>query len=287
LFDTFELEDVLLTLSGETSGVANLRVPGKKLREDFILREKDSIGVAFHMYSITAGPSQTTFQFPETIPYVMESGETVGFPALPVMKNATITADPSDVSVKINGVSYPGAVSTLNAITGELTLISAPPAGATVEFTYLIQNERTISITNTEASRILDYIYVFGGACPDPIQITTGTILKEYVNFLSDYSHGIKVSYFNKGTKQIEEHVFSGPVFELYDVSEDQIGAPGSFQNALIKIKNPIHSENPLTHSESYDFMDDNVVRFRKKTFKELLPDRTFRDITLMEMMAV
>ncbi|GAG54482.1 unnamed protein product, partial [marine sediment metagenome] len=50
---------------------------------------------------------------------------------------------------------------------------------------------------------------------------------------------------------------------------------------------NPVSLGNPLDFAGEYGFLNDKVVRFRKKTFKELLPSRTFRTLELMEMMAV
>ena len=157
---------------------------------------------------------------------------------------------------------------------------------ALVEFTYKILNTRTCTIIDINRTRILDYIYVFPSACPDPIVIEAGLVLRENVNFLDDYSDGIKMVFFNKDTQQIEKHIFSGPVFEMYDASLDQIGPPETFPNALVRIEG-MCSGNPLKITEDYGFLNDELVRFRKKTFKELLPDRTFRTLELTEMMSV
>ena len=106
----------------------------------------------------------------------------------------------------------------------------------------------------------------------------------EYYGFLSDYSDGIKIKYFNKSTYQVEEHVFSGPVFEMYDPNNDEYGSSDSFPDALVRVPNPIHSGNPFKSGKSYDFVGDTMARFKKKTFKELLPDRTFRTVNITEM---
>jgi len=156
-----------------------------------------------------------------------------------------------------------------------------------VEFRYYILNETTIEVIDEYYSRILDNEYVFGSACPDPVRMDLDARYNEYINRMDDYSDGIKLIYFNKDTFQIEEHVFSGPVFETYESSEDQISSPESFPNALVRLQASAHAGNPLRHLSSYSFMNDVAVKFRKKTFKELLPDRTFRTTKIMEMMPV
>jgi hypothetical protein len=104
---------------------------------------------------------------------------------------------------------------------------------------------------------------------------------------LDDVSSGIKILYFNKDTFQIEEHVFSGPVFETYSAAEDEISSPDSFPNALVRIKNPIHAGSPLTEVPDYDFINDPTIRIRKKTIRELLPDRTYRTLEVKEALPV
>lgn len=158
---------------------------------------------------------------------------------------------------------------------------------ATVSISYRIQNSRSVDVIDSEYSRIMDYKYVFGGACPDPVVMEVGLLYNEYANFLDDYSEGIRLRFLNKDTYQVEDHVFSGPVFEIYDASEDEIGSPESFPNALVRVPNPWVAENPLESLPDYGFLNDDMVRFRKKTYKELLPDRSFRVFEIMEMMSI
>ena len=162
-----------------------------------------------------------------------------------------------------------------------------PYVDVPVVFTYRIRSYATLSVLNEDWSRILDDGYVFGGMCPDGPQFEVTAQFNEYYTFLDDYSDGIKLVYFNKDTLNVEEHVFSGPVFESHYVSEDELGHPDNFPNALIRIQNPAHANNPLNYQAEYGFLNDKVVRFRKKTFKELLPTRTFRTMEVVEMLPV
>ena len=160
-------------------------------------------------------------------------------------------------------------------------------ADSLVEFSYYIKSNQVVTIIDKDRSRILDYIYVFGGGCPDPIQVEMGLFHQEYINYLDDYGDGIKQFYFNKDTYQVEEHVFSGPVFELYDASEDEISSPDSFPNALVRIRDVRLVGSPLSLISDYSFIHDTAVRMRKKTIKELLPDRTYRNMQIMEVLPV
>jgi hypothetical protein len=162
-----------------------------------------------------------------------------------------------------------------------------PLLGADIVFNYMIRSHQFINVVDRDWSRIMDDKYVFPGFCPDMENFQTGFNYEEYYGMLDDGSDGIKLSFFNHSTLQLEEHIFSGPVFECYDVSTDQIGVPENFYNALIRINNPLSISNPLNYSVNYSFMYDQLVRFRKKTFKELLPNRTFRTMQITEMLPV
>lgn len=364
LTDTVKYDSIQIELPGERTGVPNLRVSSKKLRDNFILRETSSTGL-FQITYTTDIPDETNdpeFYLPETTEQSTDYG-LVDFPSLPILKNPTTYADASDVEVIINGMSLTGVIQSFNPVTGyiklhlpsflmfehvvltqeqidnggmylssvylrdpdnvtlsivsgtgqvpdsdfyvfegeliwrgsgledllaagdELEIIydTSPP----VTFKYNVSNETVIQVINSYYSRILDDDYVFGSACPDPIQMNVNARFNEYVNYLDDYSSGIKIVYFNKDTFQVEEHVFSGPVFESYESSEDEISSPDSFPNAKVRIQTSTHTGNPLQHLNSYSFINDTAVKFRKKTFRELLPDRTFRTMKIMEMMPV
>jgi hypothetical protein len=133
----------------------------------------------------------------------------------------------------------------------------------------------------------MDDKYVFPSWCADIEDVRLAWAFSEYYTYLDDYSDGIKISFFNIDTLQVEDHIFSGPVFELYDATQDQIGVPENIPNALVRIPNPISLTNPLEYSADYNFLNDALVRFRKKTFKELLPSRAFRTIELTEVLPV
>jgi hypothetical protein len=142
-------------------------------------------------------------------------------------------------------------------------------------------------IIDRNLSRIMDDRYVFGGLCYDQEGVELNVMLNEYYSFLDDDSDGIKISFFNKDTLTIEDHIFSGPVFESYEAVEDEIGVPENFPNALVRIANPLSLNNPLNYAADYGFLNDSLVRFRKKTYQELLPDRSFRTMKLVEMLPV
>jgi hypothetical protein len=131
---------------------------------------------------------------------------------------------------------------------------------------------------------ILDDVYVFPEFCYNGYKMDATTFYQEYINFLSDYGDGITFKYLNKDTYEVEEHTFSGPVFETYDADQDEVSAIESFPNALIRITKPL---NPLTILEDYKFLQDPAIRIRKKTLRELLPDRTFRTFKLYEALPV
>jgi hypothetical protein len=162
-----------------------------------------------------------------------------------------------------------------------------PFLGIQIEFTYHIINHTIITLIDRDNSRIMDDKYVFPSLCPDIEDVRLAWVMSEYYTYLDDYSDGIKLSFFNIDTLQVEDHIFSGPVFELYDASQDQIGVPENIPNALVRIPNPLSLTNPLSFSADYSFLTDALVRFRKKTFKELLPSRSFRTIELTEVLPV
>lgn len=241
-------------------------------------------------------------------------------PTLPTIDNFTLTAQnvaagevflsafPADSTAvtmsvngnpKVNGVDFYVLDQTLYWLGGPLdgVLVAGDQLQVTynanrlintdVSFTYKIPSSQDVEVINLDNSRILDDEYVFAGLCPDPVPIESGMSFEEYYGFLSDYSEGIRVRYFNKDTYQIEDHMFSGPVFELYDPHDDELSSPDSFPNALVRVKNPIHSGNPYKFKTDYGFIEDPVVRMKKKVFKELLPDRTFRTLEITEMAAL
>lgn len=362
LFDTVETEDVSVSIPGNQRAVPNLRVSGKNLRENFILREVEETGTALFSYSFTTDPMvDTTFSLPATYEMLIND-DYVDFPTLPVVNFDGDLATIADISCTLNGIPHPitgfdavtgivsiadysrdviGEVVTLteeNIETCSITLqgfVTDPanvsftteiaqivykdfkvlgesvtwyfsdlkermavgdrvqlmynmaPARATVEFTYHITNSAVVTMINREHSRIMDNGYVFAGPCFDQDGITVEQRLNEYYSFLDDDSDSVKLSFFNRDTLIIEEHIFSGPVFEIYTAVDDEIGAPGSFPNALIKIQNPLSLSNPLNYSADYGFMNDSLVRFRKKKYQELLPDRTFRTMELVEMLPI
>lgn len=207
--------------------------------------------------------------------------------------------DPSVVTFKVNGslstdfyildqkLIWRGGPLESSLVVGDILEIyyeTDPLINSEVVITYNIKNTRNIEVIDEYRSKIMDNDYVFGSLCPSPIKSASDMQFNEYFNFLDDYSEGIKLVYFNKTNYQIEEHVFSGPVFELYNPSEDELSSPEAFPNALVRLPEPPHSDNPLQVSQNYAFINDPLVRFKKKIFKELLPDRTFRTIKITEM---
>ena len=374
LFDTLVTTDTRVDLQSDGtvvvdySGVPDLRVPGRGLRGSLVLRDVEPSGTAVYTYTVVTTPAShadTTFQLPVSFPYNF-GGFSVEFPAIPIMRDASTYASPSDVTVTLDGNPWP--VVTLDATTGVITIAPIPEVSrtealiqltaidiargqiylpgipivpenttltivgggaqyygedfyiydnvlswfgtnisdlfdpgdlirvtydvnpyvsATVVFTYRILSSTIVHMLDPNRSRIFDDGDIFPGRCPDGPEYKLVVRHNEYTTYLSDYSEGIKISYFNPGTATVEDHVFEGPVFEIYEAGQDQIGVPGSFPNALVRIKSPLRVDPPLRSSVSYDFLNDSLVRFRRKTIKELLPDRTFRDTQIMEMMPV
>jgi hypothetical protein len=176
---------------------------------------------------------------------------------------------------------YPGATLVAEYETPALT-------DRRLDFAYQILSTGTIEVLDLERSRVFDSIDVFAGRCYDGFDSTVvWSPQPEYTNFLSDYGKGIKQVYLNKGTHQLEEHVFSGPVFETYCVVEDEISAMDSFPDALVRVVDPLNQKNPIQILSNYDFLNDDAIRIRKKTLRELLPNRTFRTMEILEALPV
>jgi len=366
LFDTGDTTQVQISIPGSYEPVQNLRVQDIELRNNFILRDMSSTGLAltnyiYHEYDNV----QNSFQLPATTRVTMD-GTGYDFPALPVMHDSTTLATASDVIVSIDDVPTPGLISSFDPTTGAISLypqsdltiiqyvqvtqeeidqmyikldkfpidpeyvvvnVLHGPAQAygldfvvnsdllyfehplrnvlspgdvlvvtydaaslrnrEIKFTYKINSTGIVTVIDLSRSRVFDNDDVYPYFCYDGYQQTVGFNFKEYANFLSDYSKGIKFKYFNKDTLQLEEHIFSGPVFETYSVFEDEISAMESFPNALVKIANPLAQTDPISILSNYDFLNDEAVRIRKKTIQELLPDRTFRTMKIYEAMPV
>jgi hypothetical protein len=173
---------------------------------------------------------------------------------------------------------------------GDILRISYPVYAlrdADITFTYNIRSVADAHVMDLSRSRVFDRDHVFPARCYDGYADEIDIQWNEYINFLSDYSTGIKFTYFNKTTFQIEEHVFTGPVFESYDASEDEISSSESFPEALVKIRNPLNPVNPLNLLTNYAFIDEPAIRIRKKTLRELLPNRTFRTLKITEALPV
>ena len=167
-----------------------------------------------------------------------------------------------------------------------MSYVYNPFIGAKVEFTYHIFNNAVLYTIVPEGSRIMDDGYVLTGPCNDIEAVQINATLNEYLPGLDDDSDGITLSFFNTDTLEIEKHKFTGPIFETYCASEDEIGAPENFYNALVRIKRYC-GNSPLNYSATYSFINDKLVRFRKKTFRELMPDRTFKTSNIIEMLPV
>lgn len=176
---------------------------------------------------------------------------------------------------------YPGATLVAEYETPALT-------DRKLEFAYQILSTGTIEVLDLERSRVFDSIDVFAGQCYDGFESTlVWDPQPEYANFLSDYGKGIKQVYLNKDTHQLEEHVFSGPVFETYCAVEDEISSMDSFPDALIRVMGPLSQKDPLQILPNYDFLNNDAIRIRKKTLRELLPNRTFRTMEILEALPV
>jgi hypothetical protein len=294
LFDTADVIDEKVTIPGTVTGNPNLRIPDIHLRDNFILRDTSSTGISVitsdTFYNGT--PANTVYQMPEYIKYYIGQ-DPVDFPALPLMKDISTPADITDITVEINGTVTPGIVTSINPTLGKITLSSVPD-GAEVVFIYNIQSTRFAEVMDPAQSRILDDVYVFPDTgttnlgCFDGFGSTASLNYQEYINYLSDYGNGVKFKYLNKDTCQIEEHVFTGPVFETYNAEEDEISSRYSFPGALVRILSPLKQSDPLQTTDSpYNFLNDPAVRLRHKTLHELLPDRTFRTLKITEAMPV
>jgi len=166
-----------------------------------------------------------------------------------------------------------------------VVLSDFPFLGIKFEFTYKIPSHAVVTVVDHDYSRIMDDGYVFPSICYDREAINLAWAMDEHYVHLSDFSDGIKLKFFNIDTLQVEDHIFSGPVFELYDASQDQIGVPSNIPNAVVRIANPLSAT--VFDIADYDYLNDALVRFRKKTYKELLPSRTFRTIELTEVLPV
>ena len=293
LFDTAEIFSQDVTIPSIPKGVINLRVAAKKLRKNFILRETETISakITSLTYTEQVSSSKQVFQLPGTIVYQYQ-GYGIDFPSLPIVKDFYTLADITDIVVKENGVILPpydihmNPNYSLDAVDGTVTLATAI-SNEKIEIVYYIRSTATAQIVDPDRSRIFDYNQVMPAGCYDGFAVTVGLRFTEYINFLSDYGSGIKFTYLNKDTYQVEEHVFTGPVFETFDPHEDEITTPDSFPNALIRIRNPINPTNPLNTLTNYNFINDSSIRIRKKTIRELLPDRTFRTFKISEALPV
>jgi len=367
LFDTIGMDTTTITIPGEYIGVPNLRIADRLLRHNFILRDLELTGLASYTYTVRTtddSTNTTVFYMPHSFPYDIDT-QVIDFPALPLMHDTTTYASVADVSVTVDGVSWP--VVAVDPLSGRVELQAFPDVqrietfvtltqldvdraciilpgypveprnitltvvhgtaqyynvdyflngrrlswyatgldgllaagdslritydvtqllNATFAFTYKIRSSVTMQVPDPGETRILDDGYVFGSTCKDGPNVDLAIRFNEYYSGLDDYSEGIKISFFNTSTAAVEQHVFSGPLFELWNTSEDQIGTPGSFPSSLVRLRGPA-AGNPLRASTDYRFMEDKLVRYRKKMFKELLPDRTFRTIRITEMLPV
>jgi hypothetical protein len=281
MFDYADTTTVMVSLPGLMAGEPNLRTDAL-LRHDFILRDMTSSGLKEMTYSVQLYCNdQSAFQLPATILYDSVEYGPIDFPVLPVMKNISTIADVSDVQVSVDGTA--SFLIYLDASSGQAIIDSSALAGSLVEFSYKVGNYRQMTVSDPYDARVFDSDYVFGGFCPDPDLIDMTTSVSEYVNYLEDYSSGIKKRYFNKTSWALEERVFSGPVFEMCDSNDDEIGSSESFPGALVSVPWGVSSE-PMSRPSSLNFLSDEMVRFRKKTVKELLPDRSFRSLEIREM---
>jgi hypothetical protein len=166
-----------------------------------------------------------------------------------------------------------------------MVLPEVPFLGIKFEFTYKISSHAVVTVVDRYYSRIMDDEYVFPGGCYDREAVNLAWAMDEHYVHLSDFSDSIRLKFFNIDILQVEDHIFSGPVFEMYDASLDQIGVPNNIPNAVVRIANPLSAT--VFNIADYDYLTDALVRFRKKTYKELLPSRTFRTIELTEVLPV
>jgi hypothetical protein len=141
-------------------------------------------------------------------------------------------------------------------------------------------------------SRVFDWVDVFPDVYTESLyydgyETSPSIYCNEYINYMNDYSDGIKHVYYNISTNQLEDHVYSGPVFETYDATEDEISSHESFPNALVRIKNPLSTGNPLDILNNYDFLNEPAIRIRKKTVRELMPEGQYRITEFHEALPV
>jgi hypothetical protein len=282
-FDYADTTSVLITIPGMVTGEPNLRVGSMLLRDNFMLRDRSDLGIGEMTYTTNVYcTSKQSFQLPATVNVTTDLYGQVAFPALPLLKDATTMASASDVQVAVDGTA--SFLLFLDPVTGAVVTDATVMPGSSVKFSYIIADRQIVPVVDPYHARIFDDGFDFGGGCPDPIRIDMTSSATEYVNYLDDYSSGIKKRYFNKSTWALEERIFSGPVFEMYDKTEDEYSSPECFPGALVPIPAGVLTGRPMDRPNSFDFMADELVRFRRKTFKELLPDRTFRTVELVEM---
>jgi len=285
-FDYADTTSVMVTIPGLVTGEPNLRVPEYLLRYNFMLRDRSDLGIGEMTYSSHVYcTAKQIFQLPDTVPIETDLYGTVDFPSLPVLHDATTLATTADVQVSVDGTST--FLTYLDPVTGNVVTDATVQPGSSVSFSYIIADRQMVDVSHPVSARLFDSEFDFGSACPDPVNMDATTQSTEYINFMDDYSSGIRKRYLNKTTHAVEERVFTGPVFELCDLSLDEFSPPECFPGALVPIPEGAWGGNPMSRPLSFDFTEDELVKFRKKTFKELLPDRTFRTVELVEMLAI
>lgn len=105
LFDSVQVDSVSVSIPGDYVGVPNLRVAGKYLRENFILREIEPTGSASYTYQFYTPfglEPPTEFYLPASFKYTYDD-ELIDFPALPVVDLHGSLATINDIEVKVNG----------------------------------------------------------------------------------------------------------------------------------------------------------------------------------------
>jgi len=162
-----------------------------------------------------------------------------------------------------------------------------PMANAEVTFTYKIINEADINVIDGNRARLLDYQDVFPAGCYDGYKTDVNWRINEYYSFMDDGGDGLKIKYFNPRTSGFQEHIFSGPVFETWQASQDQIGVAGEFPDALVRLGTGLRGDPLKVAGIDYKYLGDQILRFRKKNFRELLPNNTFRAIEITEVLPV
>jgi hypothetical protein len=316
LFDVAETDGTTVTILGDAVGIPELRTSTIKLRDNFVLRGTETGSLTTYTYKVSVGDDfQDTFQLPEFVPYRTTDPLTediVNFPTLPVYKDPATLAGSDDIVVTLDGIVTTGLISSFDPTTGIIIFIS-PINNATIEFTYKFKSTSDVKVLSLTKSRVFDWVDVFPDiythVYPDAythlfpnIHTHDGThtsvyydgyetspsiYCNEYINYMNDYSDGIKHVYYNISTNQLEDHVYSGPVFETYDATEDEISSHESFPNALVRIKNPLSTGNPLDILNNYDFLNEPAIRIRKKTVRELMPEGQYRITEFHEALPV